>query len=202
MRERAAGLSSEELYFSADVEADGPIPGPFSMLSFGLCLAGRFDGERFVRLDPEQASFYRELRPISDRFEPDALAVSGLDRDALTETGADPVVAMSEAHAWVLDRARTARPVLVAYPLGFDWMFLYWYFVRFCPDGSPFGFSSCLDVKTLYAAKARVPVGEATRSRMPEPLLPQREHTHHALADALAQAELFANLFEWRPSPS
>ena len=37
-----------DAYFSADVETDGPIPGPFSMLSFALVYAGTFDGDRFV----------------------------------------------------------------------------------------------------------------------------------------------------------
>ena len=38
-----------DVYFSADVETDGPIPGPFSILSFALVYAGRFDGGRFER---------------------------------------------------------------------------------------------------------------------------------------------------------
>ncbi len=29
-----------DVYFSADVETDGPIPGPFSILSFALVFAG------------------------------------------------------------------------------------------------------------------------------------------------------------------
>jgi hypothetical protein len=31
-----------DAYFSADVETDGPIPGPFSMLSFAIVYAGSF----------------------------------------------------------------------------------------------------------------------------------------------------------------
>jgi hypothetical protein len=42
--ERAA-----DIYFSADVETDGPIPGPYSILSFAMVYAGRFDGSRFER---------------------------------------------------------------------------------------------------------------------------------------------------------
>jgi len=38
-----------DAYFSADVETDGPIPGPFSMLSFAIVYAGTFDGTNFVR---------------------------------------------------------------------------------------------------------------------------------------------------------
>src|SRR6266508_1156457 len=61
-----------ELYVAVDVEADGPIPGPYSMISLGMAVAGRPD-----------LTFYTELRPISDDFVPQALAVSGLDRDRL-----------------------------------------------------------------------------------------------------------------------
>ena len=54
-----------DVYFSADVETDGAIPGPFSMLSFGLVLAGTFDGERFARPTQYEHTFYREIKPIS-----------------------------------------------------------------------------------------------------------------------------------------
>ncbi len=62
-QDQAKGLAMEHLptkasgkhelavdaYFSADVETDGPIPGPFSILSFGLVYAGTFDGQHFTR---------------------------------------------------------------------------------------------------------------------------------------------------------
>jgi hypothetical protein len=41
--------SNVDSYFSADVETDGPIPGPYSMLSFALVYAGSFDGRKFER---------------------------------------------------------------------------------------------------------------------------------------------------------
>jgi hypothetical protein len=44
-----------ELYVAVDVEADGPIPGPFSMISLGMAVTGRAD-----------LTFYTELRSISD----------------------------------------------------------------------------------------------------------------------------------------
>ncbi|MET0492939.1 MAG: exonuclease, partial [Actinoplanes sp.] len=75
-----------------DVEADGPIPGPYSMLSFGMAAAATYDGQVFTRLQPE--TFYRELQPISPDFVPAALAVSGLDREKLGTEGADPAIAM------------------------------------------------------------------------------------------------------------
>ncbi|HEY2104225.1 MAG TPA: hypothetical protein VGH29_00475, partial [Candidatus Binataceae bacterium] len=54
-----------DVYFSADVETDGPIPGPYSILSFAMVYAGRFDGNRFERPSDYELKFYRELRPIS-----------------------------------------------------------------------------------------------------------------------------------------
>jgi len=186
-----------DVYVSGDVEADGPIPRPYSMLSFGLCVAGAFDGARFERADPDDAAFYRELRPISEEFVPEALATSGLDRDRLATEGAAAADAMRDAHDWVLEAAAGRRPVLVGYPLVFDWLFLYWYFFRFDGRGSPFGHSGGLDMKTMYQQKARALMTRVTKRSMPRTLLSARPHTHNALDDAQEQAELFANLFEW-----
>jgi len=192
-----AGAMTTEVYFSADVETDGPIPGPFSMLSFALVYAGRYEGHRFVRPDRYERTFYRELTPISEDFQPDALAVNGLDRDRLIREGADPTGAMTEAADWVRSVAGTAKPVLVAYPLSFDWSWLYWYFVRFSASGSPFGHSQCYDIKTAYSVKSRRPITGSGRKRVQPWLLPNRSHTHHALDDAIEQAEIFANVWEW-----
>lgn len=189
-----------DVYISADVETDGPIPGPYSMLSFGLAVAGTFDGETFRRPAAPVATFYAELKPISDTYETEALAVNGLDRDRLTVEGLDPMAAMDLAAAWVTDIAGGATPVLVAYPLSFDWTWLYWYFVRFGSTGSPFGFSRCFDVKTAIAVKGNRPIATSGHSRLPAGLRSARAHTHRAVDDALEQADILANLFEW-PGP-
>lgn len=188
-----------DLYISADIEADGPIPGRYSMLSFGLTVAGRFDGVSFERRDPTSQTFYRELRPISEAWDPEAVAVTGLDRDALLHDGADPARAMSEAADWVASVAGPDRAVLVAYPLGFDWLFLYWYFVAFADGGSPFGIDRALDTKTLYQAKARVTLDRTGKRSLPDSLRSRFPHTHNALEDAIEQADLFANIVEWTP---
>jgi hypothetical protein len=186
-----------DIYFSADIETDGPIPGPYSMLSFALVFAGEFDGVRFARPDRYQHIFYRELRPISDAFEPEALRVNGLDRDRLCREGAASETVMTEAARWVKSLAGSGRPVLVAYPLSFDWSWLYWYFVRYSAEGSPFRYSQCFDIKTALAVKAHIPIAAAGRSRLDPSLVSHRAHTHHAVDDAVEQAEIFANIFEW-----
>jgi predicted nucleotidyltransferase len=196
-RETSRRSGSRDVYFSADVETDGPIPGPFSMLSFALVYAGKFDGRTFVRPKSYKQIFYRELRPISDNYQPEALKVNGIDRNALLKKGNDPGEAMTEAAAWVMRLSSGGSPVLVAYPLSFDWSRLYWYFTMFSREASPFNHSRCLDIKTAFAIKASVPISKAGRSRVFEMLRPARVHTHHAIHDAIEQAVIFANVFEW-----
>lgn len=192
---------SGDVYFSADVETDGPIPGPYSMLSFALVPAGIFDGQRFVRPADYEGGFYTTLKPISNKFEPEAMAVNGLDREALKREGQDPQDAMQAATRFIAERSEAGQPVLVAYPLGFDWSFLHWYFVRFA-GSSPFGHSRGFDIKTAVAAKGRMPISAAGRAGLPPSLRAQHPHTHHALDDAIAQAQVFANVFEWELSLS
>lgn len=198
--DRSVGRRTEkrvDVYFSADVETDGPIPGPYSLLSFALVYAGRFDGTRFERPAALDQTFYRELRPISDEFEVEALAVNGLDRERLAREGDTPTSAMTAASKWVQSVAGTGQPVLVAYPLSFDWAWLYWYFVRFGEAGSPFDHSRCFDIKTAYAVKAHLPIAAAGRSQLLPALQSERVHTHHAIDDAKEQADIFAKIMEW-----
>ncbi|MEW2624728.1 exonuclease [Streptomyces sp. NPDC048106] len=192
-------MTKAEFYVSADVEADGPVPGPFSMSSFGLAVAGVHDGTAFQTLDPVDRTFYAELKPISDAYDPEALAVSGLDRDRLAREGQEPTLAMDAVAAWLatVSDELAAAPVFLAYPLGYDWMWMYWYFMQFAADGSPFGHSRCLDLKTFYAAKSASPIIESTKRSMPRHLLSSRPHTHNALDDAIEQAELFQNMMRW-----
>jgi hypothetical protein len=188
---------STDVLFSVDVECDGPVPGPYSMISIGACVAGTFDGHRYHPRDPEAATFYAELAPISESWVPEALAVSGLDRDELVRAGEHPRGAMQRFFTWVMREGANGTPVFCAYPLGFDWMFAYWYMERFAT--SPFGHSRALDIKTLYAAKADVPIAESFKGKMPRELRSRREHTHNALDDAMEQADLLSNIMLWDP---
>ncbi|HXL93849.1 MAG TPA: exonuclease [Streptosporangiaceae bacterium] len=196
-------MPAADVYFSVDVEADGPVPGPYSMISFGMCVAGVFTTNGFTPIKAFERTYYAELKPISDQFVPDALAVSGLDRDRLVAEGQDPAQAMTTAAEWVKETGAElgGQPVFAAYPLGFDWMWMYWYFVQYAIGGSPFGHSRAFDIKTLYAARANVPIGWSTKRQMPRHLMSRRSHTHNALDDAMEQAELFQNLLQWPGKP-
>jgi len=187
-----------DVYISADIEADGPIPGPYSMLAFGLCVAGRFDGSRFEAADPEQQTFYTELKPISEKFDPKALDVARLEREQLLREAPQPEEAMRRAAAWMREVGGDDRVVVVGFPLVYDWLFLYWYFERFLEGDSPISFSSGLDMKTMYQQKAGVVLGAAGKDDLPGFLRSTRRHTHNALDDAIEQAEIFVKLFDWR----
>lgn len=194
---KAVAQAQTDAYFSADVETDGPIPGPFSMLSFALVFAGSFDGTRYERPHDWQTCFHADLRPISDQFEVEALAVNGIDRERLKQVGEDPTAVMTRATEWVRRVAAGRRPILVAYPLTFDWTWLYWYFVRYSSIGSPFNHSGGYDLKTAYAVKGRRAVACSGRDQLPADLRSTREHTHRAVDDAVEQAEIFAKLYDW-----
>ncbi|GAB3427339.1 3'-5' exoribonuclease domain-containing protein [Flindersiella endophytica] len=190
-------MERPNVYFSVDVEADGPIPGPYSMSSFGMAVAGVFADGGFTPADPARETFYAELRPISDTFDPRAASVSGLDRASLLRDGRDPHEAMNACARWVVEVAAGRYPVFAAYPLGFDWMWMYWYFLRFADAGSPFDYSRAFDMKTMYALKAGLPISQAGLTKLPDFLRSTRTHTHNALDDAIEQADILANLFVW-----
>ena len=192
-----------DLYFSVDIEADGPIPGPYSMVSLGACVAGTYDGTTFTAHPPERRTFYAELKPISDQWVPEALAVSGFSRERQME-GLEPERAMKHFVTWVDEMCAEhdrGRAVFAAYPLGFDWLFTYWYLMAYA-GRSPFSHGRHIDMKTLFSAKSGVPIHASVKRGMPSELLGSRAHTHNALDDAQGQADLLANLMRWTPTPA
>ncbi|WP_033339740.1 hypothetical protein [Catenuloplanes japonicus] len=170
-----------ELYVAADVEADGPIPGPYSMISLGFAVAGRPD-----------LTFYTELRPISDDFDPKALAVSGLDRDRLLSEAPAAEEAMRAADAWVNSLRRIGRPVFLAAPAVWDGMFVHWYFMRFVGH-SPFGATgSGVDLRSYWMGRTGHEWVETRKGRIKHELgLHDVPHTHHAGDDARELAQVF-----------
>src|SRR5262249_43290039 len=114
---------------------------------------------------------------------PDAYAATRTDLQ-------DPGAAMARYVAWL--KGLPGRPVFVAYPAGFDFLFVYWYLIRFTGD-SPFSFSA-LDVKTYAMALLKTEYREAVKRNMPKRWFDPHPHTHVALDDALEQGALFCNM--------
>ena len=86
------------------------------------------------------------------------------------------------------------RPVFVAMPAGFDFLFVYWYLIRFAEE-SPFGHAA-LDMKSFAMALLGTEFRKSGKSQMPSAWQSTRPHTHVALDDALEQGELFCAMLK------
>ena len=155
-------------FFVVDVEADGPIPGDYSMVCFGAVLAK----------PGLSRSFYGQLRPISEKWIPEALAVSGFSRDQ-TLAFDEPADAMDRFAAWLKSES-DGRPQFVSDNNGFDWQFINWYFHHFT-DANPFGHSSA-NLGWLYKGLVKDAFQNFKHLR-------ETPHTHHPVDDAKGNAE-------------
>lgn len=183
-------LLVDEIYVSTDVEADGPIPGPHSMLSFASAaytadkqLVGAFSAN-LAEL-PGAAGEPRTLAWW--QTQPQAWA-------ACRENARDPAVVMPEYVAWL--KQLPGRPVFVGYPVAYDFLFVYWYLLRYAGE-SPFSHSA-LDIKTYAMALLGSPYRDSVKQRMPRSWFDPLPHTHVALDDALGQGALFCNMLAER----
>ena len=179
----------EEIYISTDVETDGPIPGPHSMLSFASA-AYRADKTLL-------STFSANLETLPGASgHPDTMTWWQTQPDAWASCCVNPQspeVAMKAYLTWL--KALPGQLVFVAYPVVFDFMFVYWYLIRFAGE-SPFSHSA-LDIKTLAMVLLNKPYRESTKRNMPKRWfdvgLP---HTHTALDDAIEQGALFCNMLQ------
>ena len=162
-------------YFMVDIEADGRIPGDYSMVCFGAVL-----------VEPSLATtFYGRLKPISENWIPDALAVSGFTRDE-TLGFDDPKQVMEQFAEWLRDYSR-GLPMFISDNNGFDWQFINWYFHHFTGN-NPFGFSST-NLGSLYKGVVRDTSKTFKHLR-------KTKHTHNPVDDAKGNAEALLRIKE------
>ena len=175
-----------EIYISTDVESDGPIPGPHSMLSFG---SAAYEADKTL-----VSTFSVNLETLPDAAphpktaewwatQPEAWA-------ACRKSLETPEIAMVRYVDWL--KSLPGRPVFVAYPAGFDFLFVYWYLIRFTGE-SPFSHSA-LDMKSFAMALLKRNYRESTKKNMPKHWFDPLPHTHIALDDAIEQGALFCNM--------
>lgn len=175
-------------YVSIDIEADGPIPGPFSMLSLG---AAAFHLTSRTPL----ATFECNLFPLPGaKQDPDTMAwwATQPEAHAYVQTNQqDPATAMQAFKDWLLALGKTT---FVGYPASYDFMWTYFYLRYFTQGPAPFGFQG-LDLKTLAAEKLHIPFHQVSKRRMPFTWFEGcPKHTHKALEDAIGQGILFVNM--------
>lgn len=162
-------------YVMVDVEADGPIPGDYSMVCLGA-----------VIVEPAlNRTFYGKLKPISEKWLPDALAVSGFRRE---ETAAfdEPADVMARFDDWIRSNVKD-QPMFVSDNNGFDWQFINWYFHHFL-GRNPFGHSST-NLGSLYKGLVKDTFVNFKHLR-------RTKHTHNPVDDAIGNAEALLHMKE------
>ena len=163
-------LSSDGIYVSIDIEADGRIPGLNSMLSLGaaaLTSEGRLADTLSVNLEqlPDATTAVPSTRWWA--------AHSEAWEACRTNTEA-PEPAMRRFHAWLEAMlSAVGWPVMVGYPIAFDAMWVQWYLHRFAGE-DPFR-RRAIEIKTLamvamgagYRPTARTPCLRVLRIVLP-----------------------------------
>lgn len=175
-----------EIYVSTDVEVDGPIPGPHSMLSFG---SAAFQADKTL-----VATFSANLETLPGaNGHPDTMAWWDKHPQAWQACRNElrsPQQVMPAYAAWLTELP--GPPVFVGYPAAFDFMFVYWHLIKFA-GRSPFSFSA-LDIKTMAMTLLGKDYRRATKRTMPQRWFDDLPHTHVALDDAIEQGHLFCNM--------
>ncbi|HUL58746.1 MAG TPA: exonuclease [Anaeromyxobacteraceae bacterium] len=154
--------------FVVDVEADGPIPGKYSMVSLGAVL-----------VEPSLSRTFRgRTRPISELWLPEALAISGATREEHLGYE-EPAPVMERFERWVEENTR-GKPVFFSDNLAFDWQFVNWYLHTY-RGRNPFGWSG-RRIGDLYCGMVRdAYAGWKHLRRTP--------HDHDPVNDARGNAE-------------
>lgn len=150
-----------------DIESEGPCPGLYSMISFGAVVVDE-------KLDK---TFYGKLKPISDIWVPEALAVSGFTREQTLEFD-DPSKVMAEFETWLNNLH--SRPYFISDNNGFDFCFMNHYCWNYL-DKNPFGYSST-NLGSLYKGMVKDTFKNFKHLR-------KTNHTHHPVQDCIGNCE-------------
>lgn len=141
-------------------------------------------------------TFYVEIRPVSERVDPRALAVCGLDIEHLKAHGLSRHDALLALSRFVKEQTRKGTsPVFVGHNAPFDWSFVaYSYGAESLSN--PFGYKA-LDTKALAAGALRLHWQDTSKEKLHEHLsLPAEDMSlkHRADYDALYQARILLAL--------
>lgn len=155
-------------FIVVDVESDGPVPHLYSMVSFGAVVVE----------EGLSKTFYAETKPVSDKWVPEALAVSGVSR-VEHEKFDEPLDVMLDFDDWVKANSK-GRPVFVSDNPAFDWQWINYYFHRYL-GRNPFGYSA-RRIGDLYCGLKRDMFVSWKHLR-------KTNHDHNPVNDAKGNAE-------------
>lgn len=162
-------------FIICDVESDGGLIGDNSMVCFGAVVLDK-------KLDK---TFYGQTAPISENYNPEALAISGFSREE-HEGFQDPKTTMMEFAKWLSDNSK-GRPVLVSDNNGYDASWINWYFLKYWGE-NPFGWSS-RRIGDMFCGFYKDAYYKWKQHRI-------TKHTHDPIDDARGNAEALLYLIE------
>jgi hypothetical protein len=163
-------------FISVDVESDGRIQGINSIVCFAA-----------VIVEPSlKKTFYGKIRPISDKWEPEALAISGFSREEHL-TFDEPEKVMKDFEIWINENS-IGNPVLISDNPGYDASWIAYYFNVFNNLNNPFGWSS-RRIGDLYCGMKFDAYSRWKHLR-------KTSHTHNPLDDAMGNAEAILKMQE------
>lgn len=173
-----------EYYIVVDIEAAGPSPSDFALLSIGACT-----------LENPRQTFYIELKPDSEKTVSQAMKIHNLSMVKLQNNGILPINALSTFAQWIKQvTPANAKAVFTAFNAPFDWMFVNDYFHRYLGH-NPFGHKA-LDMKAFFMGLHQVSWEKTSHSNIVQYYNKKSNLTHHALEDAIAEAQLFELMLE------
>jgi len=158
-------------YFSIDVESDDQSPATGSMVCFGA-----------VKVSDTSKTFYGKTAPITDGYNPEALAISGFSRKE-HEAFAPPIYAMKEFFDWVIENNEGGRPIFICDNPAFDWQWINFYFHRYVGE-NPFGHSA-RRIGDLYCGLVK----HGGKNHDWKKKYRKTRHTHNPVDDAMGNAE-------------
>jgi DNA polymerase III epsilon subunit-like protein len=189
---------AREVFFCVDIEASGPVPALYNMVSIGAVVVSRRDDAWAA----EDDRFYVELQPMAPGFDPAAMKVHGITREHLESNGVPAADAMRRLSEFVEKRLRKTggRAVFVGHNAVFDWSYIAWYFERYGVS-NPFGYKA-LDTKSLAMGRLGIGWHETNKENLERLLaLPKQNAalTHRADYDAEYQALILCALMNRPP---
>ena len=179
-------------FMCIDIEASGPVPGLFNMVSLGIVP---------VRLQPDgkwavdSIELYQEYQPIFPGWDDGAEKIHHITRGHLEKHGLEIKPAMEALKDWAKSNSKKSRCVFVGHNAPFDWSYVAYYFAYVGME-NPFGYNA-LDTKALAMGKLDSGWLETSKENLQRKLSlrPQDEgQVHNAVYDARYQAEILAAL--------
>jgi hypothetical protein len=185
-------MLQNDMFFSTDVETDGPLVGIHSMISIGS-VAFDTNGQ-------EISSFSMNIKELDGAVQdqntmkwwseqPEVWKSTRVDQKTATEV-------MRLFQTWVngIAEPRNVRPIFLAYPIGFDYAFVRWYLLKF--TGKDIFQLATVDIRSYAMRAVNCSYSDFSFKKLPERYMKNtNELSHFAIDDARIQGKIFMNMW-------